>query len=198
MAEMPPTRPTLLHRLRDAHDRDAWRQFVELYAPLVYGLARRHGLQDSDAADLTQDVLRSVSGAVGRFEYDPRRGRFRNWLFTAARRRIAAFRAAASRRPVAAGDTDARERLEQLPAPDDEEQFWEQEYRRRLFAWAAERVRPSFTEPSWRAFWLTAVEGRDPAAVAAELGLSLGAVYVAKSRALARIREQVRQAEDEE
>jgi DNA-directed RNA polymerase specialized sigma24 family protein len=71
MAGSPTTRPSLLVRLRDARDGQAWAQFVDLYAPLVYGFARKHGLQDADAADVTQDVLRSVAGAVDRLDYDP-------------------------------------------------------------------------------------------------------------------------------
>src|SRR4051812_14481068 len=88
MADIPLTRASLLLRLGDAQDGDAWKEFVDLYAPLVYGYARKQGLQDADAADLCQEVLRAVAGAVGRLEYDPQRGAFRNWLFTVARRKL--------------------------------------------------------------------------------------------------------------
>lgn len=76
MAEIPPTRASLLVRLRDPRDASAWTQFVEVYAPLVYGYARKQGLQDADAADLSQEVLRAVAGAVSHLEYDPAAGRF--------------------------------------------------------------------------------------------------------------------------
>ena len=76
MTQSDATRPSLLVRIRDARDREAWGQFVEIYAPLVYDMARRRGLQDADAADLTQDVLRSVAGAISRLDYDRRRGSF--------------------------------------------------------------------------------------------------------------------------
>src|SRR5262245_26403774 len=88
MSDPPSTRPSLLVRLRDVGDQDAWRQFVRLYAPVVYAYGRRRGLQDADAADLTQDVLRAVLAAAGRFAYDPRRGSFRGWLFTLAHHRL--------------------------------------------------------------------------------------------------------------
>src|SRR6516162_3852103 len=88
MAEIPPTRASLLVRLRDAQDQAAWKEFVDLYAPLVYGYVRKQGLQDADAADLSQDVLAAVAGAVGRLNYDPARGSFRNWLFTVVRRKL--------------------------------------------------------------------------------------------------------------
>src|SRR5689334_632321 len=94
MAEIPTTRASLLLRLRDPEDEAAWREFVELYAALVYNYARKQGLQDADAADLTQEVLRAVAGAVGRLDYDPRRGAFRNWLFTIVRNKLANWRAA--------------------------------------------------------------------------------------------------------
>src|SRR5712664_284376 len=101
MADFPATRASLLVRLRDPHDGVAWGQFVDLYAPLVYGYVRKQGLQDADAADLCQEVLTAVAGAVGRLEYDPQRGAFRNWLFTIVRRRLADWRAAGESRAVA-------------------------------------------------------------------------------------------------
>src|SRR5262245_52328481 len=88
MTESPSTRLTLLGRIRDLRDAQAWAEFVDLYAPLVYGLARRHGFQDADAADLTQDVLRAVVGAAPTFAYDPARGSFRGWLFTVAHNQL--------------------------------------------------------------------------------------------------------------
>src|SRR5437588_2057593 len=98
MGDFPPTRATLLLRLADPRDGAAWAEFVQLYAPLVYGYARKQGLQDADAADLSQDVLRAVAGAVGRLDYDPRRGAFRNWLFTVVRRKLSHWRAARKHR----------------------------------------------------------------------------------------------------
>src|ERR1700676_5432926 len=89
MAEIPATRASLLVRLRDSQDHDAWREFVRLYAPVVYRFARRKGLQDADAADLTQEVLRGVSSSVRAF--DPQFGLFRSWLFTLAHRRLYDF-----------------------------------------------------------------------------------------------------------
>src|SRR5436190_14806884 len=105
MAEIPPTRASLLARLRDPRDEAAWREFVDLYVPVIYGYARKQGLQDADAADLTQDVLRAVAGAVGRLDYDPARGTFRNWLFTVVRHKLSSWRAAQQVRARASGDT---------------------------------------------------------------------------------------------
>src|SRR5262245_10173882 len=144
MSEAPPTRPSLLVRLRDAQDAQAWGQFVEVYAPLVYGFARKHGLQDADAADLTQDVLRAVARSAGRLEYDPARGSFRGWLFTVVRNHLRNFLASPARRCQGTGDTDAQRRLEQQPDPADAADVWDREYEQRLFAWAAEQVRGGF------------------------------------------------------
>ena len=92
MSESLGTRPSLLVRIRDPGDREAWRQFVALYAPLIHRLARQRGLQDADAADLTQDVLRAVAMAAPGLVYDPSRGSFRGWLFTVTCHKIHDFR----------------------------------------------------------------------------------------------------------
>jgi RNA polymerase sigma-70 factor (ECF subfamily) len=187
MATPPLTRPSLLVRIRDAGDPEAWRQFVDVYAPLVYQFGRRRGLQDADAADLTQEVLQAVSGASKRLVYDPQRGTFRAWLYTVARNKLRNFLLARQRRHEG-GDPHL---LDEQPAREETEQ-WEREYEQRLFGWAAEQVRSSFQESTWRAFWMTAVDGRGATETATALGISVGAVYIAKSRVLARLREEIK------
>jgi RNA polymerase sigma-70 factor (ECF subfamily) len=198
MEEAPATRPSLLVRLRDPNDRDAWRQFVELYASLVYGFARKRGLQDADAADLMQEVLRSVAGAAGRLDYDPQRGTFRGWLYTVTRNKLFSFLDGRRRKERGSGDPAQQELLEGLPDGADDAAEWEREYRRRLFAFAAEQVRGEFQEKTWQAFWQTAVDGEGAREVGGRLGMSPGAVHVAKSRVLARLRRQVQQLQEEE
>jgi RNA polymerase sigma factor (sigma-70 family) len=195
MDDPPATRASLLVRLRDPHDTDAWRQFVGLYASVVYGYARKRGLQDADAADLMQEVFRSVAAAAGRLDYDPKRGTFRGWLYTVTRNKLYTFLSGRKRHARGSGDTDAQERLEEQTAPDDAAALWDREYERRAFAWAAEQVRGEFQPATWRAFWLTAVEGKSAKEAGAEVRLSPGAVYVAKSRVLARLRERIQQLE---
>ena len=197
MIQSDATRPSLLVRIKDHRDRQAWGQFVEIYAPLVYETARRRGLQDSDAADLTQEVLRSVAGAVARLDYDPGKGTFRGWLYTVTRNALNTFFEAQQRVPRASGDSAVQAWLEEQPARDDGSAIWDQDYQRRLLAYAAEQVRASFEDATWQAFWQTAVEGKPGKAVAASLGMTVGAVYIAKSRVLSRIKEQVRQLLDE-
>jgi RNA polymerase sigma-70 factor (ECF subfamily) len=169
---------------------------VEIYAPLVYDMARRRGLQDADAADLTQDVLRSVSVAIGRLDYDLAKGTFRSWLFTVTRNALNTF-FDAQRRVPRAGDRTVQAWLESQPGPDEESAVWDREYRERLLAIAAEKVRSSFEEGTWQAFWQTAVLGKPGKDVAAGLGITVGAVYIAKSRIMARIKERVRELLDE-
>src|SRR5262249_22561720 len=115
MSPTPTTQASLLVRLRDPGDGEAWRQFVRLYAPVVYGYARRRQLQDADAADLTQEVLRNVMTAARRLDYDPARGSFRAWLFTVTRNKMIDLRER-QRRGQAAGGTSAGELFDQQPA----------------------------------------------------------------------------------
>jgi RNA polymerase sigma-70 factor (ECF subfamily) len=196
MAEFPPTRASLLLRLRDPRDEAAWKEFVELYAPLVYGYARRRGLQDADAADFTQDVLGSLAGTIGRLDYDPRRGTFRSWLFTVVRRKLSDWRAAQGRRVRGSGDSATHELLERCQTPERPEAAWEAEWEERVFAWACEQVRRDVTEATWQAFWRTAVEGQPGKQVADALGVSVAAVYHARGRVLARLKELVRSVQE--
>jgi RNA polymerase sigma-70 factor (ECF subfamily) len=193
MTDPPATRHSLLVRIRDVRDAEAWAQFVDVYAPLVYRFARRRGLQDADAADLTQEVLRAVARSARRLKYDPKRGTFRSWLFTVAVNKLRNFLASRKRQPQATGDSSDFRRLDEQPAAESDEAEWDRAYDQRIFAWAAEQVRGSFEDSTWQAFSATAVEGRSPKEVAAELGLSVGAVYIAKSRVIARLKAQIRQ-----
>jgi RNA polymerase sigma-70 factor (ECF subfamily) len=178
-------------KLRDGTDHVAWQEFMKLYGPVVYGFARKRGLQDADAADLMQDVMRSVSSAIGRLEYDRSQGTFRGWLFTITRNRIFNFLSARRLRPQGTGDTAMNRQLDAQSAANDGADVWELEYQRRLASLAMERVKKEFQETTWQAFWLTAVEGQSAGDVSKKIGMSTGAIYVAKSRVLARLKEEV-------
>jgi RNA polymerase sigma factor (sigma-70 family) len=189
--ESPLTRASLLLQIRDGSNHSAWQEFVKLYGPVVYGYARKRGLQDADAADLMQDVLRSVSTAIGRLEYDRNQGTFRGWLFTITRNKVFNFLSARRLRPQGSGDTTTHRMLESEPAASEGDDAWELEYQRRVAALAMERIKAEFQEKTWRAFWLTAVEGVAAGEAARQIGLSTGALYVAKSRVLARLKDEV-------
>lgn len=190
MNSVPGTQATLLVRIRDPRDQAAWVRFVDLYAPLVYGFLRKRCVQEADAADLTQDVLRQVAAAAQRLEYDERRGSFRGWLFTVVQNRLTDHWRRERVREHGTGDTNAQEQLNELPevlASDE----WDVDYHRGLFQYAAGIIKPDFSDATWRAFWETAVEGRSGKDVAAELGLTIAAIYLAKGRVMTRLKEQI-------
>jgi RNA polymerase sigma factor (sigma-70 family) len=198
MVDSPVTRASLLVRLRDPQDHDAWQQFFQVYSSVVYGFARKRGLQDADAADLMQDVLRRVALAAGKLDYDPRKGTFRSWLFTVTRNRLYDFLERRRKQNVAVGGSDVQERLDQQASPANPgEADWDQEYQQGIVRWAMERVSGEFQDGTWQAFRLTAVEGKSPKEVAEQLGMSPGAVYVAKSRVLARLKTEVQEWHDD-
>lgn len=180
------THPSLLVRLRDLHNVEAWEQFVEIYTPLVYSFCFQHGLQDADAADISQEVMRAVAQAISRFEYDPQRGRFRAWLLAITRNKLKRFMAKKWRQPQGGADTAVMQQWEAQSVLE-EDREWDQAYQSRLFQVASERVRSEVQESTWRAFWLTTFEEQDGRSVAQNLGMSVGAVYIAKSRVLARL-----------
>ena len=165
--------------------------------PSCTGLARKRGLQDADAADLTQDVFRAVATAMPLWQYDPKRGSFRGWLYTVARNKLNDFLAQRKRTAPGSGDSAVQTLLEEQPARDQEETVWERDYEQRLFAWAAERVRGEFHDSTWKAFWQVAVEGKSGDETARNLGMSVGAVHVAKSRVLARLKKKIKELQEE-
>lgn len=197
MPAVPPTRASLLIRLKPPRDERAWIEFVETYEPLIHRLARARGVQQADADDLAQDVFRAVANAIERWDLDPARGSFRAWLSRTARNLIINLLDARRRQTAsfATGGSELVELLEAQPAARADSGLLDLEYRRQIFAIAAQRARVRFQETTWLAFWRTAVDGRESATVAAELGLTLGALYVARNRVMARLRQEIEQIE---
>ncbi|MEM0925819.1 MAG: sigma-70 family RNA polymerase sigma factor [Planctomycetota bacterium] len=189
------TRVSLVARLRDHDDAQAWAEFVDIYGPLIYRFGRRRGLQDADGADLAQDVLREVARSIVQFNYDPEIGRFRNWLFLITRRVLGRRLRTMERSTRGSGDTRVLKKLNELPEREGED-LWEAEYRRHLFQWASDQIRQEFAESTWSAFWSTAVDGEKPSEVAASLQMSIGSVYVAKNRVLKRLKERIERVDE--
>jgi len=185
------TRTSLLVRIRDPHDGRAWSEFVDVYAPLLHAYGLKHGLQDADAADLAQNTLRQMLRAAPGFVYDPQKGTFRGWLLTIARNELRKFAMSGGQADRGTGNSDMRALLEAQPAAEVDEAEWEREYQLNLFHQAAKRVQAEFRPKSWQAFWRTVVNDESIDGVARDLGLSAGAVYIARSRVTARVRREI-------
>ena len=187
----PETHASLLLRVRDPSDREAWFEFAEIYRPVIVRLARTKGMQDADADDLAQRVLVSIAGAIDRFEPNDKRAKFRTWLKRISENAIlnAITRGA---KDVGTGGDVIDSLLEREPAscgPDSD--LLRIEYRREVFNWAARRIRDEFEPATWDAFWQTAVEAREVEDVAAELGKNRGSIYAARSRVMRRLKEKI-------
>lgn len=197
MNPVPETRPSLLIRVRDPADQPAWHEFVEIYWPVIVRLARQNGLQESDAEDVAQEVLLAVAKAVEQREHDPKRAKFRTWLYRVAHN--ASLNALTRGRPDrGSGDSALLAVLNGLESQrGSASDLLRLEYRREVFRWAARQVRQEFQQATWDAFWLTAVEGCSVDVVAKKLAKNQGAVYAARSRIMRRIQEKVTEYEQD-
>ncbi len=173
----------LINRLSNSHDREAWERFTELYGPVIEKWCRKNQLLPQDAEDTTQEVLRTVSASV--LKWDSSKGAFRAWLYTVTKHLAITLLKKNQRRT---------EMLKQLNQQVDDEMMsasFDQLSRRQFLAAAMKRVQAEFEPRSWNAFLKSYLEGQSPAKVAEELNMSVGAVYIARSRILARIRDEV-------
>jgi RNA polymerase sigma factor (sigma-70 family) len=181
------TRPSLLLRIRDAGDAASWEDFAAVYGPIIRGYCRRRGLQEADASDVGQEVLSQVARSIGGFEYLPTRGRFRDWLGTVTRNKITRFLENRGRDGPVLPIDETTARLEDSR----EDPEWTAEYHARILKVALERIRDDFEARTWDAF--ERIWGRDHPApeVSRDLGMTIDAVYAAKSRVLRRLRDEV-------
>lgn len=196
MNDNPQTRHSLILRLRNREDVDAWREFVSIYEPVIYRVAIGRGMQHADALELVQRVLLAVTRAVDRFQPDRRRAKFRTWLFRITHNEFCKEFASAKKHR-ASGDSAVQVMLEQLPGVaanlnGETSNDFSIEFRRAVFRWAANKVEPRVKASTWQAFWRTSVDGLSVEAAAKELGLSVGAIYIARSRVMARLQKCVR------
>lgn len=175
------TSVSLLERLKRPNQPEAWARFVDLYTPLLYYWARRVGLRAPEAGDLVQDVFVVLLQKLPEFTYDPRK-QFRSWLRTVT---LNKWRESQRRRQPHAAP------LSELAAPPDMDGFEETEYRHRLVGRALELMQEDFQPATWKACWDYVVVGRPVGEVARALGLTVNAVYLAKSRVLRRLRQEL-------
>ena len=186
------TSGSLLQRAR-ARDAAAWEKLTKVYGPLVYRWCRRAGLQASDAADVVQEVFRSVADAIGRFRKGRPSDSFRGWLWTIARNKIRDHFRRRAAEPQAIGGSTAQLETQQLAevAPDETDDGSRERLKSSLARRAVMLMQEDFEERTWQAFWRTAVDERDPAEVAQQLGMSRASVYMARSRVLRRLRQEL-------
>lgn len=183
------TRPSLLLRIRDPADAASWHAFVDAYAPLVYGYGRRRGLQDADAADLTQDALAEVARCIRSFEYRPERGRFRDWLGLLIRRKLSKRLRQTTREPAAVARCEAGG-FEAVDVADTDAE-WDDEFNARILQAALDRCRPHFEPSTWQAFQAVWIDRKSASQAARDLAVPIDAIYLAKSRVLKRLEAEV-------
>ena len=196
MASVQKTKNSLILRLRNRQDADAWREFVAIYQPVILRIAKRKGLQQSDAAELAQRVFLALVRAIDRFQPDTQKGKFRSWLYRICHNELC-NQFAANQKHQASGDSTIQQLLDNHPEQSDISSEFNIEYRRSLFRYAAAIVQPHVSETSWQAFYQTAVQHRPIADVAQELAISVGAVYIARSRIMAKLQAAVRQYQEQ-
>ncbi len=193
------TRATLLLRIRDPRNAEAWREFMAIYEPLIHAIAVRFGFQSADADELTQEVFLTVLEKQHQYQPNGESASFRRWLATVARNaaltRLRRSQAARSFYPT--GGTDSVKRLNDAIDPSSDEEAWNKRYedeeRSFLLGWAADQVRLRTDSSTWSAFWMTSIEGVTVEEAARKLGISVGQVYVARCRIVKRLREAVQQ-----
>lgn len=186
MNSNPDTRVSLIARICDVDDEDAWTEFVQIYQPVVQRFIQRHSLQYADAAEVTQEVLTRVAKSIESWDGDQERSSFRGWLYRITRNKTIDFLRRTKRERSKHAGQDCG--LSQFADPSvSEANRFQAEYEKQLFHWAARKVRPSIKPVTWKAFWMSAVEGQAISDVAKRLNIKCGAVYVARSRIMARL-----------
>jgi RNA polymerase sigma factor (sigma-70 family) len=179
---------SLLERLRLSSDSAAWQRLVELYTPYIQSWLHRQNVQDADVEDLTQEALRCVVHVLPDFQHDLRRGAFRRWLRTITVNQLRSFWR--TRRPQTLSQ-EAEQLFNQLEDPaSDLSRTWDEEHDRHVVRRLLQLIEADFEPATWRAFQLVVLEGRSASEAAAELALSANAVRIAKSRVLARLRQE--------
>ena len=189
------THTSLLARLTEGKDADAWREFCARYGDLIRGFAGRQALQAADCEDVLQEVLLGMSRAMPGFEYDRSKGMFRSYLKTVTVHAISKIRCQ-KRGQVSLEQVEEATRTALGSA--DVETAWETEWRQHHIARAMRVIAAEFNEANVAAFRAYAIEGREAQNVAATLGMTIGQVYQAKSRILKRLSEIVEKQVEEE
>lgn len=175
---------SLINRVK-LRDQIAWQRLTVLYTPIVYGWLRSSQLSQEDSADIVQEVFQSVVKSLPDFGRDGKPTKFRAWLWGITRNRLMDHYRAKNSQPQAIGGSEVKMMLSELPHEAPESSSGEADA---LTQRALRLIQTDFRETTWQAFWRVAVEEQAPADVAADLGMTVAAVYTAKSRVLAHLR----------
>ena len=188
---MTDTSLSLLERLQKQPDDPSWQRLVDIYAPLIGRVLARSPLQNADREDLIQEVLKIVVQKLPEFQRR-REGSFRAWLRVVTVNCLREFWRASMQQPVATGNSDFLQKLQELEDPQSElAKVWNTEHDRHVVRRLLELIGPQFEPASLQAFRSVVLEGQKPAQVAAELGISVNAVFLAKSKILRQLRQEI-------
>ena len=193
----PETRHSLIVRLKDPRNDLAWTEFIGAYEPFLTRLVRKQGTPDRHVPDVTQQLLMAIAKFVEGWKADGKSASFRRWLGCVARNVVIRFMVRERKQISGQGGSDFLAALEETIDSSVSADLMRQ-YEQELILWAAERVRAEFRESSWKAFWETEVAGRSIPEVSRDLGVSVGSIYMSRSRILARIRATIEDVLDEE
>ena len=186
---MEETSISLLDRLRKQPDAGAWQRLVEIYTPLIRGWLSRHSAVPDDCDDLVQEVFTVLLRKLPEFERNPRPGAFRRWLQTITVNCLRETWRSRRGRPAATGNSQFLAMLNELRDPHSSlSRLWEEEHNRHVVGRLLALIEPQFEARTWRAFERVALDGVPPDEVAAELQISVNAVFIAKSRVLMQLR----------
>ncbi len=189
------TRKSLLERVKDLKDQASWNEFVDRYGPEIYRWCIENGLQVSSAEDVTQEVLRKLVEKMQEFDYNQQKGSFRGWLKTVTKNTIRDLGKKWENRIAGSGKTDVNQFLHRIVGRESLAELQiavENQHEKELFAEAEKRVKQRVKEKTWLAFQYTAIENLPAATVAEKLEMQISEVYIAKSRILKRLREEVK------
>ncbi|QDT98768.1 sigma-70 family RNA polymerase sigma factor [Gimesia aquarii] len=188
-SEWPSTHISLLNRVRVPTDSEAWKEFVNIYGPLIYNYCRKSRLNDSDSEDVCQDVFRQISSSLHTFEYNQKLGRFRSWLGTVTYHEICRFFKKNQRFQNQIGSNGLQEIIYEQPGEIDA--VWSDEFCSHIYKAALENIRPEFDDKTWKAFELTWIKDRSPKDTAVELETEIPRVYKAKFLVQRKLKEEI-------
>ena len=184
---------SLLDRVCRDSDSEAWQRLAAIYTPALLGWLRRYDIQPSDADDLVQEVLMVVSREVSQFEHSGRRGAFRTWLRTILVHRLRNFWRSRGRRPRVPGGSEFLQELDQLlDSSSALSRLFDRQHDDHVLQQTLDQSKSKFAENTWLAFRQIVFDGRTASDVAAELGISVNAALIAKSRVLSHLKRENR------